>query len=246
MTNGNNFEGLPPIKRCRDYHLYDYKGNRYLDLYLDGGRALIGHKPGKTMLPVKNSLEKGIWAAYPSVYEGRLKKLLGNLFPGYGHITLFANRERALAAAEQLGMAPVIEWIPLAEETGENLLLRPLLPGIDQTHILLSHREARGDVISPVLLEGIIRSFHDLQSYRDKTDFSLWEEFDSFGDWTRKGPCLYYIGKGDYDMIRKGALKKGILLPGNREQPAFLPGQLSVHEKKLLKEVLSLNPGVPS
>ncbi len=240
MTNGNDFfEGLPPIKRCRDYHLYDYKGNRYLDLYLDGGRALMGHKPGKTMLPVKNSLEKGIWAAYPSVYTARLMKLLGKLFPDYAHRALFANGERARAALEARDMASATDWIPLTEQGGETLLVRPLLPGIDQTCIVLSSRDpSEGDLISPVLLEGIIRSFHDFQLFRERTDFRFWENFDGLRDWTRKGPCLYYIGEGDYDMVRKRALENRVFLPGRKEQPVCLPGQLSPHEMKILGTIL--------
>ena len=143
MTNGSNIPaGLPPIKRCRDYHLYDYKGNRYLDLYLDGGRALMGHKPGKTMLPLKNSLEKGVWASYPSVYASRLDKILAKLFPGYAHRACFSNRERMEKALGEETLSRGEFWIPLLDQKADILIVRPLVPGIDQTHIVFVRRTA--------------------------------------------------------------------------------------------------------
>jgi hypothetical protein len=242
MTNGNNLPNeLPPIKRCRDYHLYDYKGNRYLDLYLDGGRALMGHKPGKVMLPLKNSLEKGIWALYPSVYSGRLKKILSKLFPSYEQQTFFANAERAQNALGVEKYAQSIEWIPFTVGKGERLIVRPLIPGIDQTVIILSHEEIpSGDLISPVLLEGMIRSFHDYELFQERKDFSLWDEFDNLEKWERSGPCLSYKGtEEDYKRISEQALEKKILIPCKKEQPLFIPIQLSLYEKQILIELLT-------
>ncbi|MDC7220636.1 MAG: hypothetical protein PQJ59_11940 [Spirochaetales bacterium] len=239
MTNGNNLpSGLPPIKRCRDYHLYDYKGNRYLDLYLDGGRALMGHKPGKTMLPLKNSLEKGIWAAYPSIYSARLEKQLGKLFPKHPFIAIFANEERARAA---LGTSydTFSLWIPFIPRE-DRLIVKPMLPGLDQTVIILSTEELPpGDTISPVLLEGIIRNFHDFTLFKERKDFSLWESFDKYKDWERKGPCLSYIGKGDYQEIVQAALEQKVLIPARPELPLYLPVELSAYELKALDKLFS-------
>ena len=66
MMSGNKlYNMMPEIRRARDYRLYDIHGRRYLDLCLDGGRALLGHKPGRVVLMMKNALEKGLSASYP-------------------------------------------------------------------------------------------------------------------------------------------------------------------------------------
>ncbi len=245
MTNGNNIPAsLPPIKRCRDYHLYDYAGNRYLDLYLDGGRALMGHKPGKTMLPLKNSLEKGIWAPYPSVYEARLEKLIARLFPAYPNRAFFANRERMEISLGKEILGRTAEWLPLTEQEAPYLIVRPLIPGIDQTHIVLAAEPLpRGDTLSPVLLEGIIRNFHDFEQFREKLDTSLWTLFDRMPDWKRNGPTLEYRGQADYSLLVERALQSKVLLPARKEQPVFLPSILSAHEIKLLSELFSPTEG---
>ena len=53
---------LPPIRRARGYHLYDEAGKRYLDLSLAGGRALLGHRPERALLELKNLLSRGLAA----------------------------------------------------------------------------------------------------------------------------------------------------------------------------------------
>ncbi|MFQ3619675.1 MAG: hypothetical protein SNJ78_01905 [Spirochaetales bacterium] len=93
---------LPEIRRARDCRLYDKHGNRYLDLWRNGGRALLGHRPDRVYGELKRVLQKGTVAEYPSVYISRLKKALKTLFPGQWEIRLFANPERALMVAKNL------------------------------------------------------------------------------------------------------------------------------------------------
>ena len=33
------------ISRAKDMYLYDLDGNRFLDLYLENGKLLFGHRP---------------------------------------------------------------------------------------------------------------------------------------------------------------------------------------------------------
>ncbi len=93
---------LPEVNRARDCRLYDRKGNRYLDLWRNGGRALLGHRPDRVYKELKNVLQKGIVAEYPSVYTSRLKKALRALIPGSWEIRIFASRDRALSVAKGL------------------------------------------------------------------------------------------------------------------------------------------------
>jgi hypothetical protein len=88
---------LPPIRRARGYHLYDERGKRYLDLSLAGGRALLGHRPERVLLEMKNLLSRGLWSDLPSVYERRLGKAFALLLPDYPIVRVFANEERLVA-----------------------------------------------------------------------------------------------------------------------------------------------------
>ena len=65
---------MPVIRRAREFHLYDNAGKRLLDLYLNGGKALLGHRPEGFSLIVKNTLARGVTAEYPSHEEGKMLK----------------------------------------------------------------------------------------------------------------------------------------------------------------------------
>lgn len=79
---------LPTIRRARDYHLYDARGKRYLDLYQDGGGAMLGHRPSGFLTRIKNELSRGVLMSAPSPAEGRLKTQLLRQYPGYTHAAL--------------------------------------------------------------------------------------------------------------------------------------------------------------
>lgn len=229
MMNGNK---LPNIKRCREYHLYDYSGERFLDLYQDDGRAIMGHKPGKTMLPIKNSLEKGCWSPYPSIYENRLKKLMGAMFPHMKNVSFFANRERA-----QKSVPDSFKWKPLlGMDWGDTLSIEAPLPGINQTVIVLSTKELPpGDTISPVLLEGMIRNFHDYLVFEKKLETKVWNKFDGLTDWERKGPYLTYRWTEEaYDKIYDRALEQQVFLAPHFKTDSIIPAILSQSEVKTL------------
>lgn len=93
---------LPPIRRARDYHLYDHSGRRYLDLWLGGGRALLGHRPENVLTEVKNQLSKGLLGDFPSIYERRLFKALAKVMPGYTEFRVYRSMERLYRAVAPL------------------------------------------------------------------------------------------------------------------------------------------------
>ncbi|MCX7787371.1 MAG: hypothetical protein N2442_06720 [Spirochaetes bacterium] len=102
MDDSKGIFTLPEIHRARDCRLYDRKGNRYLDLWRNGGRALLGHRPDKVYRELKNVLQKGVVAEYPSLYTGRLKKALRSLIPGNWEIRIFASLDRALTVGKEI------------------------------------------------------------------------------------------------------------------------------------------------
>jgi len=98
---------LPPIRRARGYRLYDYRGRRYLDLNLAGGRALLGHRPERMLHELKNLVSRGLLGDLPSGFDSRLARALSRLIPDHPVVRIFANEDRLLAAlAEGLGAGP--------------------------------------------------------------------------------------------------------------------------------------------
>jgi hypothetical protein len=73
---------LTRVLRARDFHLYLENGKRLTDLWLAGGRAILGHKPPRVLGELKNAAERGLFTPLPHPVERRFLKALGELFPG--------------------------------------------------------------------------------------------------------------------------------------------------------------------
>ena len=73
---------LPKVLRARDFHLYLENGKRLTDLWLQGGRAVLGHKPPKVTGELKNAAERGLFSPLPHPMERRFLKALEAFFPG--------------------------------------------------------------------------------------------------------------------------------------------------------------------
>jgi len=105
---------LPPIRRARLWRLYaDGKAEglpgRFLDLWMDGGRSILGAKGTGLGTAAKAAIDMGLARPLPSVWEQRLEKALLAAYPGYAGARFFRNEDRALAAlAALLGRAPAV------------------------------------------------------------------------------------------------------------------------------------------
>lgn len=100
---------LPRIRRARGYRLSALDGRRLLDMWQDGGRAILGHRGADVTTALKRALDRGVTEAFPSVQEHRLeqalRRLLGAAEPF--SVAVYASRERAYAAVSRgLGLAP--------------------------------------------------------------------------------------------------------------------------------------------
>lgn len=101
------------IRRAYDYHLYTAKGMRLLDLYQEGGSAILGWRSGRSKLSFKNMLDRGITGTFPSETENELIRAVQEILPHYSVVRWYHSIERArLACAAYLGL-----WseIPLIE-----------------------------------------------------------------------------------------------------------------------------------
>jgi hypothetical protein len=96
---------LPPIRRARLWRLYA-EGRRFLDMWMDGGRAMLGAKGSGIGTAAKAAIDMGLLRPMPSAWERRLARQLALAHPGFAAARFFLDDARALAAAERaLGAA---------------------------------------------------------------------------------------------------------------------------------------------
>jgi hypothetical protein len=72
---------VPAVLRARGFRFYTQGGRRLVDLWQDGGAAVLGHTPAGILRELKNTAERGLFAPLPHPLEGRLHKALARLFP---------------------------------------------------------------------------------------------------------------------------------------------------------------------
>ncbi len=246
---------LPAIRRARGFHLYDNGGRRILDLYLEGGRAWLGHRPEGLSLQLKNTLTRGVYAAYPGSEEGKLLKAARTLAvqsgsnPGCRALYLRGGASDAVIPA-------AVD--PLFSDRGECVLWRPglpwpakadyieilvPLPGFDAGRIIITNREDHptGDLPSPVIAAALTRCLWTLKNTLETQPASV--GIKAGNSWEQKGP--YHIFKGseeEYDTLFKKALSDGILLPPDKSDPMIIPGELTTGDQKLLISFFQSTP----
>jgi hypothetical protein len=93
---------LPPIRRTRGPRLYAANGRRFLDLWLDDGRDILGAAGRPIRTYAANASDKGLLRPYPGLYEHRLEKAVLAAWPTFKALRFYLNEERALATAAHL------------------------------------------------------------------------------------------------------------------------------------------------
>ncbi len=242
MMNGTELNKLiPQIRRARDYHLYDFNGRRYLDFNLDGGRALLGHKPGRTVLMMKNALEKGLLAPYPGVYGKRLLKQLRMLYPGIaGCSVVYSGRKSKPSDGTALNIYRPFEQINPPE--GELFILLLPLPGSGCFSLVCAPKTAlrqlpESDPVPQYILSGMCRAAADLGAFYREADIKIWENFNS-PLWNRNGPWLYPEVPADrYPALFSAFLDRGILLSADYSVPSCAPYLFNKGEIKPIKDI---------
>lgn len=239
MMNGT-YNLIPQIRRAREYHLYDLKGRRYLDCCLDGGRALLGHKPGRTVLMMKNALDKGLSAPYPGVYTRRLLKQLQLLHPAVaGCSVVFSGGKAAdLSLIRPFETEGGVVSVPA--DAPFKLLLP--LPGSGMLDVVCASAECLDalpaeDHVPQYLLSGLCRAAAELTAFAKVCSPGKWASFNS-PLWERRGPWLYLSAdKALYPSIFNAFLEKGVLLSPDSEIPSCVPSQFTEGEISPIKEI---------
>jgi hypothetical protein len=180
---------LPRVLRARDFHLYTEGGKRLVDLWLHGGKAVLGHKPPRVLLELKNFAERGLFTPLPNPLERRLTKALAVFFPDRSFrfyndsSSMYCALEKALSgegASFQISTildpafpdsydskAVAALWRPFVEPVLETLIIIPILPWPLGPAVLALDKSLEAsfpqwELIPPVLLAPAARAFYNL------------------------------------------------------------------------------------
>jgi hypothetical protein len=174
---------VPTVLRARDFRLYTRGGKRLVDLWQNGGAAVLGHTPPAVLREIKNTASRGLYAPFPHFLEGRYLKALSRIVSGR-NFRLYVTPPPELYALIAKYAPKVALWRPFLDPAAcftvpENAppILIPIVPGIQGWHNDLplglcvlaidpDYRDAAslppGDFVSPVLLAAAARGIYDL------------------------------------------------------------------------------------
>ncbi|MDR2542626.1 MAG: hypothetical protein LBC80_04155 [Treponema sp.] len=243
---------IPMVLRVRAFRLYLSNGQRLVDLWLNGGTAVLGHTPPNLLRELKNSASRGLYAPYPHFTEGRFLKALLKLFPEYSF------RIYAVPPAE---VTHEKLWRPFANAdspfaTEDMPVFIPVLPGIQTWRgglpmglcVVAAKSESylaqlpQNDHLSPVLLAAATRGVYDIiAAKRAKPVFPRLAKTLREGRWQQSGIYLSLKSKPDADewaVLFRRFLDAGFLLPPAPFFPLILPGELSPGEEVKLAGLL--------
>jgi hypothetical protein len=253
---------VPVVVRARGFRLYTRDGRRLIDLWQNGGAAVLGHTPPNMLRELKNTASRGLFAPLPHFLEGRFIKALSRLFPGR-NFRLYSSAPAALEPLLKTGAAgfwrPYLNsQSPFAIANNAPAVLIPILPGIQGWRgdlpqglcVIAAESETRlaefpaGDILPPVLLATATRGIYDLIASPDrgKPVFPRLEKVLKKSAWQRTGIYLNLKDEPDaqtWDALFCTFLEAGFLIPPVPSQPLILPDALSDGEEAKLAAVFS-------
>jgi len=258
---------IPTVLRARGFRLYTQNG-RLIDLWQNGGAAVLGHTPPNILHEMKNTASRGLYAPFPHFTESRFIKALSKLFPGYSfrfYITpppelnlLFNSGAAALwrpfsdpdSPFTITENAPVLIPVLPCIHTWRNNLPAGLCVAAAKTENVLEHLPA-SDILSPVLLAMAARGIYDILAVPQRGKPVLprtSKELKNNKIWQLRGIYLSLNKEPSpetWSELFRQFLDAGFLLPPIPSQPVILPGELSPGEDAKLASVLNVNIAYP-
>ena len=248
---------FPVVRRARGYRLYDRRGRRFLDLSLAGGRAILGHRPGRLVGELKNVLEKGLLYPMPNLYMSRLVKELKRRYPEFAGIAIASSLTEArgeIARYLRCECSDLSVADPALGEKGPLIWDRPLLPeSLRRTALAgakvalpvtpfampglqpICFREVGNTIeapppLSPMLVAGTLRSLYDLDRFAPPE----WFRKDVLAHckcWEQRGPYIKPVfPKELYPEVFARFLHEAVILAPHPGVPSVLPGEASAGE----------------
>jgi len=254
---------MPTVLRARDFRLYTEGGQRIVDLWQNGGAAILGHTPPSLLRALKNTAGRGLYAPFPHFWEGRYRAALSRLFPGRD-FRLYAAPPPLLhtLVADQTAAL----WRPFLDNAAPPILI-PVVPGIQGWReglplglCVLAMQNGyehaslpTGDFLPPVLLAVATRGLYDLiaaaQGDAPERANPVYRRVDQAlknSCWERRGVylSLKQTPSGEeWEALFRRFLDNGFLLPPVPSHPLILPGVLSPGEEAQLAALLAIDRG---
>ncbi len=254
---------MPIVVRARSFYLYDRYGLRYVDFFQNHGRAILGHRPELMQRSLKNTANRGLVSEYPSVFAGRLEKLLARLFPDYADFRLYADSQVVRQVAMEVSSDsiydpacspptdrhPVSFWRPYLEVGGaDSELLLPILPFpgsfIPQVVCIkeqaLADEMPPSDSVSPLLLDLLIKTVALLiRSLESEEAVAKRKSNPLAGLFETRGPYgITHLSSSRYREFACEALRLKVVLPPSADIPLITPGEYSKGDIALFLEMV--------
>jgi len=263
MENKDDFsllKKIPTVLRARGFRLYLSNGKRLVDLWLNGGAAVLGHTPPNILRELKNTASRGLYAPFPHFTEARYLKALLKIFPRR-IFRLYAAPPQELSVLFNNGNAKL--WRPFTNSADpftvpeRSPILIPVLPGIqlwrgglplglcvvavESENQLANLPES--DILPPVLLATAARGMYDLLAAPNRATPQLQrvEKVLKNSRWLRCGIYLELgekAGTENWTTLFQKFMEAGFLLPPTPAFPLILPGEVSDGEEAKLVAVL--------
>lgn len=228
---------LPPIRRARGWRLYAEDGRRFLDLWQDDGRGILGAKGTGIGTLAKAGVDRGLASPLPSVWSERLRKEVLRQYPEWQDARFFPDEGGARAWLSSHGLASPVLW-PFQDFRRETLAgaeaailrlpcPRALSPGL----VLLKEGPGRalpqGPLVPPLLLSTAAKALGEFRGFLQSYTEAHWKKADRrlSSLMERHGPWLYpRCAPSDYPGLFRAALSAGVLLSPSHDLPSLVPG----------------------
>jgi hypothetical protein len=258
---------IPAVMRARGFYLYTQDGTRIVDLWQDGGQAILGHKPPHVLREMKSGVERALLAPFPHPAQRRFLKALESLFPAKA-FRLYQHKSVMFQALQKAGYpreggivdpafashaeASCALWRPFVEPSSAPVLL-PVLPWSWAPSVLVLDPQldfpAASDLLSPALLAGATRAVYDLIAAQKagRTVSPLLQKSIRNGLWEMRGIYVYaqssqkHCALPEYEALFRRFLAAGFLLPPDPSLPIIIPESLSGGEEAHLMQVFKKN-----
>lgn len=251
---------LPPIRRTRGWRLYGENGTRFLDMYCDGGRTIMGKKAGTQGKLAKACIDMGVVSGLPTIWTERLLKALRLRHPEFTAFRFYSDESKAAMSLSALHMENAI---PRSMAFGEyrsdltifsscvdaiGLCILPLAP-VWAFGIIAASKEdfltklSPGDPIPPIKLALATKALGDLQAFACTYAEEFWLRIDPYieGIFIRKGPWLYPAYKeSSHETVFNACLSRKILISPDYSRPSCIPGEYDEGEISPLGQIQKL------
>lgn len=240
------FEFLPEITRARGYYLYTSDGRRFLDMYLEEGRLIMGHRQSGYGLALKNNVDRGLFSPFPSRYTHRLKRAVQDIFGREKHVYLFSDSFSAEAALRMEDIEyRTLRPAEMPDGEGVFVFILPVPEAFAPGAVVSSEKlDLEEDLISPVIAAGAEKGVRNYISFlKENHPFDPGSELKAALSeiWDIDGPYLTSkLSPSDYAELFGKALEAGIVLSPYQGIPSVIPPTLSENDLRKLWNLTSV------